>query len=298
MEKVLTTNALSKKYGRLQAVDKLDFAVCKGEVFGILGPNGSGKTTTLGILLDVLNKSSGSYSWFGQPPTAEVRKRIGSILEMPLFYPYLSGLNNLRIVADIKGVAYGEIPEVLERVDLTSRRNSKFKTYSLGMKQRLALAAALLGQPDVLILDEPSNGLDPQGIADIRKIILDLAAQGITIILASHLLDEVQKICSHVLVLDKGKKRFAGQVSELLSETTLVEVAAADNEALLQKLQQWEGALSAEMKGQWVIVKLKSGYHADMLNAYAFSKDILLHHLAAEKQSLEQHFLKLLSQQS
>jgi ABC-2 type transport system ATP-binding protein len=298
MEKVLITNALSKNYGRLHAVDSLDFEVCKGEVFGILGPNGSGKTTTLGMLLDVVNKSSGHFSWFGQSPTAEARKRIGSILEMPLFYPYLSGLNNLRIVADIKGIAYNEIPEVLERVGLTSRRNSKFKTYSLGMKQRLALAAALLGKPDVLILDEPSNGLDPQGIADIRRIILELASQGITIILASHLLDEVQKICSHVLVLDKGKKRFSGQVSELLSETTLVEVAAADNESLLLMLRQWEGALSAELKGQWVIVKLKPEYHADMLNAYVFSNDITLHHLAAEKQSLEQHFLQLLSQQS
>lgn len=296
MDKILITNALSKNYGQLQAVDKLDFEVNRGEVFGILGPNGSGKTTTLGMLLDVVNKSSGSFSWFGQTPSAESRKRIGSILEMPLFYPYLSGLNNLRIVADIKGMAYGEIPEVLERVGLTSRKNSKFKTYSLGMKQRLALAAALLGKPDVLILDEPSNGLDPQGIADIRRIILELAAQGITIILASHLLDEVQKICSHVLVLDKGKKRFAGQVTELLSETTLVELAAADNELLLNSMRQWEGACSAELKGPLVIVKLKPGYHADKLNAYAFSKDIVLHHLAAEKQSLEQHFLELLSQ--
>ncbi|UII23600.1 ABC transporter ATP-binding protein [Fulvivirga ligni] len=203
METVLQIKNLTKRYGRLTAVNKLNLEIQKGCVFGILGPNGSGKTTTLGILLDVINKTDGDFSWFGQPATKEMRKRVGAILETPIFYPYLSAVKNLEIVAAIKGAPVANIEPVLKKVELYERRFDKFRTYSLGMKQRLSIASALLCDPEVMILDEPTNGLDPQGIAEIRRLIKEIAADGKTIILASHLLDEVQKVCTHFCILKK-----------------------------------------------------------------------------------------------
>ncbi|MEI7662546.1 MAG: ATP-binding cassette domain-containing protein, partial [Bacteroidota bacterium] len=201
MENVLSISSISKRYGKIQAVSDLSLEVKKGQVFGILGPNGSGKTTTLSIILELLKANSGSFKWFGRAASKESRKRIGSVIESPNFFPYLSPVVNLKIVADIKDQEYDDIERVLHLTGLYDRRNSKFRTFSFGMKQRLAVASALLGNPDVLILDEPTNGLDPQGIAHIRELILHIAGQGTTIIIASHLLDEVQKICSHVAVL-------------------------------------------------------------------------------------------------
>ena len=206
METILQINELTKRYRRLTALDGLSLEIEKGQVFGLLGPNGSGKTTTLGILLDVIQPTSGSFQWFGGESNSDSRKKIGSILETPCFYPYLSASRNLRIVAEIKGCEKKRIDEVLEWVGLYDRRNDSFKTFSLGMKQRLAIAAALLPDPPVLILDEPTNGLDPTGIAEIRGLIQDISERGKTLILASHLLDEVQKVCSHFAILQKGKK--------------------------------------------------------------------------------------------
>ena len=201
MPAVLTIDHLHKRYGKIQAVNDLSLEIEEGSVFGILGPNGSGKTTTLGMLLSVIRPDFGSFSWFGRsaasPRDAAVsRKRIGAILETPIFYPYLSAVENLKIVAQIKGCQYERIDEVLRTVDLLERKDDTFKHYSLGMKQRLAIASALLVDPQVMILDEPTNGLDPQGIAEIRSLIVQIAGQGKTIILASHLLDEVQKVCT------------------------------------------------------------------------------------------------------
>lgn len=295
-EVVLSIKNLSKNYGKLRAVDQLTLDVHAGEVFGILGPNGSGKTTTLGVVLSVINSSGGSYSWFGNLPTKEDRKKIGAILEVPIFYPYLSGETNLKIVADIKGCGYDNIPEVLKIVDLTARKKSKFHTYSLGMKQRLAIAAALLGNPEVLILDEPTNGLDPQGIAEIRELIIRIAARGITIILASHLLDEVQKICSHVAVLDKGKNIFTGRVDDILNASMQVEVAADDMQALEDKLSKHEDVLSIEKGNNILMVTLKEGFVSSDLNKYLFSTGCTLNHLAIRKRSLENYFLELTSE--
>ncbi|NNE29709.1 MAG: ATP-binding cassette domain-containing protein, partial [Saprospiraceae bacterium] len=215
---ILQTQGLTKKYKKITALDGLSFSIDKGQVFGLLGPNGSGKTTTLGMLLDVLQPTSGSYSWFGQKPSADARKKIGAILEVPSFFPYLSAVQNLRIVEKIKGHPDTDIDGVLRLVGLFERKDDKFKTYSLGMKQRLAIASALLANPPVLILDEPTNGLDPQGIVEIRQLIKDIASSGKTIILASHLLDEVQKVCTDFMVLQKGKKIFQGNVKEALSD--------------------------------------------------------------------------------
>ncbi len=293
-ENILSINKLSKRYGKIKAVNQLDLVVEKGNVYGILGPNGSGKTTTLGMILSIINPDSGGFSWFGNEPGKNDRKRIGSIVEVPYFYPYLSGLQNLKICADIKGTAYEGIETALKIVDLTERQKSRFKTYSLGMKQRLAIAAAILGNPDVLIFDEPTNGLDPQGIAEIRNLILKISDQGISIILASHLLDEVQKICSHVVILDKGKNIFSGKVKDVLNESELVEISSDDLGALELALNKYDKVRSIEKEGDKILVKLADGLKGQDLNKYLFEQGIVISFLTSRKKTLEKHFLELL----
>ena len=295
---VLEIKNLSKSYGRIHALDNFSLKVNNGEICGILGPNGSGKTTTLGLILDVLKPDSGSYSWFGERPTHLTRRRVGALLEEPMFYPYLSAVNNLRIVADIKGVSYNGIDTALETVGLGSRKTSKYKTYSLGMRQRLAIAAALLGEPEVLILDEPTNGLDPKGIADIRDLIIDIGKQGVTVLLASHLLDEVQKICSHVVILQKGKKLNEGNVKEVLSASAAFELAAADMPAL-RKLLEGTGYFSEikEENGKWVCV-VEQDIDPGRLNRLIAEQGIYLTHLSRRKKSLEKYFLDSLNAQN
>ncbi|MFT5022142.1 MAG: ABC-2 type transport system ATP-binding protein, partial [Colwellia sp.] len=189
METILSVSELTKSYGSLIAVKKLSFTIEKGNVYGILGPNGSGKSTTLGMVLSVVNPTQGSFSWFGGAlSTHQALKKVGAIIERPNFYPYMSAVKNLRLVCKIKGVSEKTIEEKLELVGLLDRKDSLFSSYSLGMKQRLAIASALLNDPEILILDEPTNGLDPQGIHQIREIIKTIAAKGTTILLASHLL--------------------------------------------------------------------------------------------------------------
>ena len=218
MSTILTITNLTKTYGKLTAVNNLSFTINKGNVYGILGPNGSGKSTTLGIALNVVNKTSGEFKWFnGNLSTHEALKKIGAIIERPNFYPYMTAYKNLKLVCKIKDIPEQKIDEKLELVGLLERKHSKFKTFSLGMKQRLAIASALLNDPEILILDEPTNGLDPQGIHQIRSLIKDIASKGTTILLASHLLDEVEKVCSHVVVLRKGEKLYSGRVDEMIS---------------------------------------------------------------------------------
>ena len=205
METILSIKDLNKKFGHIHAVNNLSFNIKKGNVYGILGPNGSGKSTTLGIILNVVNKTSGNFSWFnGKLSTHQALKKVGAIIERPNFYPYMTAVQNLELVCKIKEIPTTKIEEKLKTVNLFHRKDSKFSTYSLGMKQRLAIASALLNDPEILILDEPTNGLDPQGIHEIREIIKNIASQGTTILLASHLLDEVEKVCSHVVVIREG----------------------------------------------------------------------------------------------
>lgn len=294
MDSVLNLNALTKHFGRIKAVNQVSFEVHAGQVFGMLGPNGSGKTTTLGMLMGVVNPTSGDFSWFGQPPTHHIRKKIGAVLEHPIFYPYLSGQRNLELNAMIKACPAENIPKVLELVELSARRNDKYKTYSLGMKQRLAIASALLNDPEVLILDEPTNGLDPMGIAEIRKLILKIAGQGKTIILASHLLDEVQKVCSHFAVLKKGHLIHTGPVDEVGGRQETVEVNA-EHDLLGVVLEHYEGAMSVKKEQNHFLVKLKEGYHTKELNQYLFQQGIVATHLVAIKKSLEKQFLEILS---
>ncbi|MEQ9513140.1 MAG: ATP-binding cassette domain-containing protein [Balneola sp.] len=295
MTPTLHIRNLHKRYGKVHAVNDLSLEIQPGQVFGILGPNGSGKTTTLGIVLDVIKKNSGEYSWFGAPPSAESRKKIGAILESPVFYPYLSAVDNLKIVALIKGAAESRIDAVLEIVDLHERKHDAFKTYSLGMKQRLAIASALLADPQVMILDEPTNGLDPQGIAEIRELIIQIAQQGKTIILASHLLDEVQKVCSHFAVLKKGKLMYTGSVQEALSGTDTVEVAANDMAALEQTIQQFAYTQSVTLERNVLRVRLSDNQSSQELNRYLVAQGIVVLHLSQRTNSLEQQFLQILA---
>ena len=291
---ILTVENLSKNYGRIQALKNVSFSVPEGTVFGILGPNGSGKTTTLGTITDVLIPTSGSYKLFDETPTAAHRSRIGTLLETPNFYHYLSGIKNLEIAAEIKQRGKNDIDHVLQLVDLTKRKDSKFSTYSLGMKQRLAIASALLGNPNVLIFDEPTNGLDPVGIAEIRELMKDLHRQGKTIIMASHLLDEVEKVCTHVAILKNGELVTSGKVSEILSNEDMVELSASDNEKLFELVSKMPGV--TRVMNEKSIIKLffpVDTSEMSEINNYCFNNGIVLNHLILKKKSLEARFFEL-----
>jgi len=291
---ILTVENLSKSYGRIQALKNVSFSVPEGTVFGILGPNGSGKTTTLGTITDILQPTSGSYQLFDEPPSADSRRRIGTLLETPNFYHYLSGVKNLEIAAEIKQHGKEDIDKVLEIVDLTRRKDSKFSTYSLGMKQRLAIASCLLGNPSVLVFDEPTNGLDPVGIAEIRELMKRLYREGKTIIMASHLLDEVEKVCTHVAILKRGELITSGKVNEILSNEDLVEVSATDHQKLLQVLNDLNGKTKVVDENSVVKIFFPIGT-ADLaeVNNFCFNHGVTLNHLVIKKQSLESRFFEL-----
>lgn len=295
METVLSVKGLTKNFGKLCAVNNLNLEIQKGQVFGMLGPNGSGKTTTLGMLMGVVNASEGEYSWFGEPPTHQIRKKIGAVLEHPIFYPYLSGQKNLELNATIKQCDPGNISKVLDLVELTERRNDKYKTYSLGMKQRLAIASALLNDPTVLILDEPTNGLDPMGIAEIRELTKKIAQHGKTIILASHLLDEVQKVCTHFAILKRGNLVHTGPIDDVGRGAELVEVSA-DVPDLNEHLLKFKGTSSVQRENGFYEVTLRDGFHSKDLNRFLFDEGISASHLVTRKKSLEKQFLEILSE--
>ena len=296
MNSVLSIRSLTKFYGRIQALNQVSFEVPEGSVFGVLGPNGSGKTTLLGVVMDVLKANEGQYSWFGEPPSEKHRQQIGCLLETPNFYHYLSGERNLRIAAAIKGHGAEDIERVLKMVKLSDRKQSLFSTYSLGMKQRLAIASCLLGNPPVLVLDEPTNGLDPVGIAETRELIRDLRREGKTIVLASHLLDEVEKVCTHVAILQKGKLLMAGDVNEVLVNEDYLELGAnADRlEALRSAVSGLPGVREVRKHDPHVQVFFQNGV-ADLaeVNQYCFDKGVVLNHLQLCRRSLESKFMEL-----
>ncbi len=298
METILTVNHLTKKFGYLTAVKDLSFTIEKGNVYGILGPNGSGKSTTLGIVLNVVNKTDGEFSWFdGATSTHQALKKVGAIIERPNFYPYMTAVQNLKLVCKIKEVSEAKIEEKLELVDLLDRKNSKFQTYSLGMKQRLAIASALLNEPEILILDEPTNGLDPQGIHQIREIIKTIAANGTTILLASHLLDEVEKVCSHVVILRKGEKLYSGRVDGMIASHGFYELKAENQDLLLKFLEKNEDFGQIRVENGLITAFPKKEIDAKTLNKTLFENNIFLSHLVKRKESLEEQFLTLTKKQ-
>lgn len=299
LETILTIDNLNKRYGGIQALKNVSFEIKKGNVYGILGPNGSGKSTTLGIVLNVVNKTSGQYNWFGgKMQTHEALKKVGAIIERPNFYPYMTAHQNLKLVCKIKSINYSKIEEKLVLVGLNDRKDSKFSTFSLGMKQRLAIASALLNDPEILILDEPTNGLDPQGIHQIRDIIKQIAAKGTTILLASHLLDEVEKVCSHVLILRKGEILYSGAVDAMTSNEGFFELLADDNDNLITVLKSHSAIEKISFEEGKVLAYLKSNLEAKELNEFLFSKGIILSHLVKRKNSLEEQFLELTATKS
>jgi ABC-2 type transport system ATP-binding protein len=294
LEPILTISNLTKKFGYLTAVKDLSFTINKGNVYGILGPNGSGKSTTLGIVLNVVNKTHGDFKWFdGHTTTHDALKKVGAIIERPNFYPYMTAAQNLKLVCKIKGVDYTKIEEKLGIVGLLERKDSKFSTYSLGMKQRLAIASALLNEPEILILDEPTNGLDPQGIHQIREIIKQIAANGTTILLASHLLDEVEKVCSHVVVLRKGEKLYSGRVDEMISSHGFFELKSNQQNELIEFIENLPAIGKIKVKDNLVTAFLNEPLKSDDFNKLLFQNGITLTHLVQRKESLEEQFLQL-----
>jgi len=295
---ILQINKLTKQYGRITAVKDLSLTVEKGNIYGILGPNGSGKTTTLGILLGIIHPNSGDFRWFDGNHGINPRRKLGALLETPNFYPFLDAVDNLKIIAHIKKTTTSQFDELLEMVNLSERKHSKFRTYSLGMKQRLAIAAAMVGDPEVLILDEPTNGLDPQGIAEVRETIVEIAKQGKTILLASHILDEVEKVCSHVAIIKKGKLLATGTVGSIINDDLQVEIASDDLAALKKVMTQLPMVTQWEEKNGLLVLTVQQGFSTSELNQLAFENGITLTHLAAKPKSLESEFLEITGEES
>jgi len=293
VEKILEINNLSKNYGSLQAVRNISFSINKGEVYGLLGPNGSGKTTTLAVIMGVLNANGGDFAWFGQALQKEARQKIGALIETPNFYPYLTLFENLQIVAKIKNASEESINNALGVANLLKRKHTNFGTLSLGMKQRMAIASVLIGDPEVLVLDEPTNGLDPEGFAEVRNIIQLQAAKGKTIILASHILDEVEKVCSHVAILKSGELISNGKVGELLTTEDIVYIQGENQDELFTVLDSIDMVSRVSRLEDDLVVILKKPYTASELNKLCFEKGFVLSKIILKKQSLEAQFLEL-----
>jgi len=300
LKTILSLKNVDKKYGRVHAVNKLSFNIKKGNVYGILGPNGSGKSTTLGIILNVVNKTSGEFSWFdGTVSTHNALKKVGAIIESPNFYPSMSAYENLRLVCKIKEISTDKIDEKLELVGLLERKKSNFKTFSLGMKQRLAIASALLNEPEILILDEPTNGLDPQGIHQIREIINKIASNGTTILLASHLLDEVEKVCSHVVVIRNGIKLYEGRTNAMTASFGFIDLKIEQNQdKLIELLSNYKGIKEIKNENNLIIAVLNEAISTTEINKFCFKNGFFLAHISKRKPSLENQFLALTKQQN
>jgi ABC-2 type transport system ATP-binding protein len=293
-EFVVETERLGKRYGRVTAVRDLSLAIPRGGVFGLLGPNGSGKTTTMGMLIGLVRPTSGTFRLLGTagaPPT--VLRRVGATIEAPAFYPYLSGRDNLRFFQGLTGKgAVGDIDLLLARVRLEGRARGRYATYSFGMKQRLAIAYALLGNPEVVFLDEPTNGLDPAGVAEVREFIADFGRNGRTVILSSHILHEVEMVCDHVAILVKGAVIASGAVRDLLRRKEAVRVATTDDAAALAVLKGLPWVARVESGADGLLVEAPAARSAEISRALA-AADIYLRRLEPLETSLEQYFLEV-----
>src|ERR1700694_4128256 len=293
-DKVVETKGLSKRYGTIvTAVDSLDLNVYRGEVYGFLGPNGAGKTTTLRMLLGLIRPTAGSATVGGAAPGSPAPLvRIGAIVETPAFYPYLSGYNNLRLLARYCGVAASRVDDTLAEVDLTPRAHHKFSTYSLGMKQRLGIAAALLKEPELLILDEPTNGLDPQGMADVRNLIIELGKGERTVLISSHLLGEVELMCTRVGVIRKGKIVAEGTVDQLRGAATLT-VRGTPEETARAILVGEVGADKVKAMGDATFSLVVDLQRTAQINRHLVEAGVAVSELHADERSLEDVFMEL-----
>ena len=279
-------------------MDAISFSVQRGQVFGFLGPNGSGKTTTIGMLLDIISPTSGELRLLGQHGRSGLhaaRQRVGATLETPNFYPHLTGHDNLWVTCEIKGLPKERIQSALETVGLADRQKDQFKGYSLGMKQRLAVAAAMLGNPELLFLDEPMNGLDPAGTREMRDVINNLRDQGRTIFLSSHLLHEVERSCTHVAIIKKGRILAQGSLAEILAKHTVAGMRAADMSELHRVLKQYPQTVSTTRDGDLMIVELRDGDLA-AANGFLAQQGVLLSYLAPRQKTLEDVFLEVTSE--
>jgi len=293
---LVEVTGLTKRYGDTLAVDGVDLTVLPGEVYGFLGPNGAGKTTTLRILTGLIAPTSGDVRVLGGAPgQPDVLGRTGSLIESPAFYPYLSGLDNLRLLAEYAEVPRRKVDEVLELVDLADRARDRFSTYSLGMKQRLGVAAALLKDPELVILDEPTNGLDPAGMRDMRRLIRELGSDGRTVLLSSHLLGEVQQICDRVGIINSGRMVAEHNVEELRGEQELV-VRAAPRERAQSILTDFLGAGAVHQYDETLRVKVQPEKAAEV-NRILVEAGIAVSELHSTERALEDVFFELTSEE-
>ncbi len=291
---VIRTDGLTKRYGEILAVDGLSMEVPRGRIFGLLGPNGSGKTTTMGMLLGLVKPTAGSFTLFGSnSPHVESLRRLGAIVETPAFYPYLSGRDNLAYFQGIGGRSdAAELDDLLEKVGLADRADSRFRTYSLGMKQRLGLAYALLGDPELLFLDEPTNGMDPAGMAEVRDLIRSLGTGGRTVLLSSHLLHEVEQVCDSVAILSKGRLIAQGDVEDLVRPggDERVRLRTTDNARAVEVLKGLDWVTSVDEDGHSLLVATASERSPEISTALG-QAEVYVTEMAAEETSLEQYFL-------
>ncbi|MFD6350495.1 ABC transporter ATP-binding protein [Nocardia tengchongensis] len=291
-EAIAVTDRLTKRYGSHLAVDAVGMTVHRGEIYGFLGPNGAGKTTTLRMLAGLIRPSSGSATVLGRAPgDPDALRRMGVLIEGPGFYPYLSGRDNLRVLARYRGVGDDAVADALDRVALSARGGDRFRTYSLGMKQRLGVAAALLGRPDLLILDEPTNGLDPAGMADMRELITGLAADGHTVVLSSHLLSEVQEICDRVGVISGGRLLTESTVRELRGQASLL-VRAEPMAVALPAVRAAVGERSALLTAAGIRVDAGAAQAPVVARAVIESGADLLE-LRSDEKTLEEVFFEM-----
>ncbi|HPD96293.1 MAG TPA: ABC transporter ATP-binding protein [Tenuifilaceae bacterium] len=291
MVPILSVDSLSKRYKNVSALNKLSFNVNKGEVLGILGPNGSGKTTLLSIILGVRKACSGTFNWFGENYTHNINKRIGALLEVPYFYPYLSVKRNMEITAINRNCTTDEIYQAIEQVELTEKLNHPVYTLSLGMKQRLAIAQTLVGNPPVLVFDEPTNGLDPEGIAFVRRLIRQQHENGKTIIIASHNLDEIQRVCTHVIILKNGQSIANGKVDELLKLKQIVQVETDKVEGLKAIVANNPNFKIIDSYSEGITISVANNEAIKLLNEQLTDKNIVPKLFEIRQPSLEEIFL-------
>jgi len=297
---LLEVSHLSKQYGSRWAIRDLTFSVETGQICGILGPNGSGKTTTLGILLGCTRPTSGTYGWLDTMGSDVVRTQIGALLEKPTFYPWLQAEANLQLTAVIRGITGRHaIEKALDQVGLLPHRQTLYQKFSLGMKQRLGIAAALLGEPPILVLDEPTNGIDAEGIAHMRALFMDFASRGKTLLVSSHILDEIEKICSHVVILNRGAIVAQGPIQEVLQAEATIEIAASDMDTLQRILTESTLIETCTKAGDvFRILPRDTACTVEEINRMLVSHHIFASHLIRRKQSLEHHFLSLVSSEN